>query len=245
MKIYMTDIVPFGDEKIFAQMLPFITEDRKNKIMQLKKKEDRCRSLAAGLLLEYALREYGISLLPGKMQQMYLRFGEKGKPVLNGKTGIHFNLSHSGRYVAGVFSDEEVGIDVEQIRKGQMKVAERFFCPEEYLALQKGKMKKADCYFTELWTRKESYIKAVGKGMALDLASFCVVHVRWSDCIVQCNCKLKRGKFLSFFSLSCDRMLFPCCWGMGCTVYSWIFAVNKERNWCENKIFTRRNGEFI
>lgn len=56
MKIYMTDIVPFGDEKIFAQMLPFITEDRKNKIMQLKKKEDRCRSLAAGLLLEYALR---------------------------------------------------------------------------------------------------------------------------------------------------------------------------------------------
>ena len=170
MKIYMTDIVPFGDEKIFAQMLPFITEDRKNKIMQLKKKEDRCRSLAAGLLLEYALREYGISLLPGKMQQMYLRFGEKGKPVLNGKTGIHFNLSHSGRYVAGVFSDEEVGIDVEQIRKGQMKVAERFFCPEEYLALQKGKMKKADCYFTELWTRKESYIKAVGKGIALDLA---------------------------------------------------------------------------
>jgi len=59
-KIYMTDIVPFGDEKIFAQMLPFITEDRKNKIMQLKKKEDRCRSLAAGLLLEYALREYGV-----------------------------------------------------------------------------------------------------------------------------------------------------------------------------------------
>ena len=38
MKIYMTDIVPFGDEKIFAQMLPFITEDRKNKIMQLQKK---------------------------------------------------------------------------------------------------------------------------------------------------------------------------------------------------------------
>ncbi len=51
---------------------------------------------------------------------MYLRFGEKGKPVLNGKTGIHFNLSHSGTYVAGVFSDEEVGIDVEQIRKGQI-----------------------------------------------------------------------------------------------------------------------------
>lgn len=176
MKIYMTDTLPLEDEKIFSQMLPFITEDRKNKIVQLKKKEDRCRSLAAGILLEYALREYGISLLPGKMQQMVLTFGENGKPVLKENIGIYFNLSHSGRYVAGVFSDSEVGIDVEQIRKGQMKVAEHFFCPEEYLALQKGKMKKADCYFTELWTRKESYIKAVGKGMALDLASFCVLR---------------------------------------------------------------------
>ena len=141
MKIYMTDTLPLEDEKIFSQMLPFITEDRKNKIVQLKKKEDRCRSLAAGILLEYALREYGISLLPGKMQQMVLTFGENGKPVLKENIGIYFNRSHSGRYVAGVFSDSEVGIDVEQIRKGQMKVAERFFCPEEYLALQKGKIK--------------------------------------------------------------------------------------------------------
>lgn len=171
MKIYMTDIVPFGDEKIFAQMLPFITEDRKNKIMQLKKKEDRCRSLAAGLLLEYALREYGISLLPGKMQQMYLRFGEKGKPVLNGKTGIHFNLSHSGRYVAGVFSDEEVGIDVEQIRKGQMKVAERFFCPEEYLA-SKGKNEKSRLLFYRVMDKKR---KLYQSGWKRDGIGSCIV----------------------------------------------------------------------
>ena len=104
----MTDTLPLEDEKIFSQMLPFITEDRKNKIVQLKKKEDRCRSLAAGILLEYALREYGISLLPGKMQQMVLTFGENGKPVLKENIGIYFNLSHSGRYVAGVFSDIEV-----------------------------------------------------------------------------------------------------------------------------------------
>lgn len=53
-----------------------------------------------------------------------------------------------------------------------MKVAERFFCPEEYLALQKEKMKKADCYFTELWTRKESYIKS---GWKRDGIGSCIV----------------------------------------------------------------------
>ena len=172
MKIYMTDIVPFGDEKIFAQMLPFITEDRKNKIMQLKKKEDRCRSLAAGLLLEYALREYGISLLPGKMQQMYLRFGEKGKPVLNGKTGIHFNLSHSGRYVAGVFSDEEVGIDVEQIRKGQMKVAERFFLSGGISGITKGKNEKSRLLFYRVMDKKR---KLYQSGWKRDGIGSCIV----------------------------------------------------------------------
>ena len=176
MKIYMTDTLPLEDEKIFSHMLPFITEDRKNKIVRLKKREDRCRSLAAGLLLEYALQEYGISLLPGKMRQAQLAFGENGKPILNDNIGIHFNLSHSGRYVAGVFSESEAGIDLEQIRKGQSRIAERFFAPEEYLALQKEKMEDTDRRFTELWTRKESYIKAVGKGMALDLASFCVLR---------------------------------------------------------------------
>lgn len=110
MKIYMTDTLPLEDEKIFSQMLPFITEDRKNKIVRLKKREDRCRSLAAGLLLEYALQEYGISLLPGKMRQAQLAFGENGKPILNDNIGIHFNLSHSGRYVAGVFSESEAGM---------------------------------------------------------------------------------------------------------------------------------------
>ena len=49
-------------------------------------------------------------------------------------------------------------------------------------------------------------------------------------------------RFFPYLATVCS---FLAGWGMGCTVYSWIFAVNKERNWCEKKIFTRRNGEFI
>ena len=132
--------------------------------MQLKKKRRPVQIFSSRIIVRVCPEEYGISLLPGKMQQMYLRFGEKGKPVLNGKTGIHFNLSHSGRYVAGVFSDEEVGIDVEQIRKGQMKVAERFFCPEEYLALQKGKMKKQTVNLQSYGQEKKVISKRLEKG---------------------------------------------------------------------------------
>ena len=32
-------------------------------------------------------------------------------------------------------------------------------------------------------------------------------------------------RFFHYLATVCS---FPCCWGMGCTVYSWIFAVNKR-----------------
>lgn len=103
----------------------------------------------------------------------YIR--ENGKPVLKENIGIYSNLSAFGKICGRCFSDSEVGIDVEQIRKGQMKVAERFSVRRN-IWHYKRENEKADCYFTELWTRKESYIKAVGKGIALDLASFCVLQ---------------------------------------------------------------------
>ncbi len=37
---------------------------------------------------------------------------------------------------------------------------------------------------------------------------------------------LREGKFLSFFSLPCDDMFFPCSWCMGGIICGWIFAVN-------------------
>ena len=71
-----------------------------------------------------------------------------------------------------VFSDEEVGIDVEQIRKGQMKVAERFFCPEEYLALQKGKNEKSRLLFYRVMDKKR---KLYQSGWKRDGIGSCIV----------------------------------------------------------------------
>ena len=39
---------------------------------------------------------------------------------------LMFNLSHSGMYVAAVFGTEDVGVDVELIRTGKQKIAQRF-----------------------------------------------------------------------------------------------------------------------
>ena len=79
-----------------------------------------------------------------------------------------------------MFSDEPVGIDVERVRPADLALAKRFFAAEEYAALravsdERDMGGRLDREFIRLWTRKESYIKAVGEGMHLPLADFSVL----------------------------------------------------------------------
>ena len=100
-------------------------------------------------------------------------YGKNGKPYLGTGQGerlpLMFNLSHSGTYVAAAFGTEDVGVDVELIRTGKQKIAQRFFAEDERKYLEKCWTDEA---FTGIWTRKEAYIKAVGTGIAMSLDSF-------------------------------------------------------------------------
>jgi 4'-phosphopantetheinyl transferase len=101
-------------------------------------------------------------------------FGNRGKPSLQG-TPLRFNLSHSGAMAAcAVAQNEEVGIDIEQIRpmRDLESIARRFFHPEEcrkLLALSDADREPA---FFRCWTRKEAYIKALGDGLSAPLDRF-------------------------------------------------------------------------
>lgn len=94
-----------------------------------------------------------------------------GSRELSGGTGVHFNLSHAGDYAAAVFDDGAVGIDVERARRVNVNVMQRQFTAAENAYLRS----KPDA-FLRLWTRKESYCKAVGEGLHLPLSSFDVLE---------------------------------------------------------------------
>lgn len=107
-------------------------------------------------------------------------YGEKGKPALlnaQNSLDLRFNVSHSGSVgILAVTSGCEVGVDVEtrQDVLEFMAVARRFFSPREYEALcqiPEGLRQRA---FLRCWTRKESYVKALGEGLACSLKSFSV-----------------------------------------------------------------------
>lgn len=94
-----------------------------------------------------------------------------GKPYLKEFPGIQFNLSHSGPYGVCAISGAPVGVDVELIRPLRREVAKRFFTALEQGWLERHPPEE----FFRLWTRKESFSKALGKGLTLPMDSFSVL----------------------------------------------------------------------
>ncbi len=99
---------------------------------------------------------------------------DKGKPFFEKNKKCFFNISHTKGYVAICFDNTPIGIDIEQVRKNKMPIAERFFHPKEveYLkqindfCLKDKRFSNIDLAFTQLWTIKEAYVKMKGKGIA-------------------------------------------------------------------------------
>jgi 4'-phosphopantetheinyl transferase len=102
-----------------------------------------------------------------------------GKPALDARTNfdppIRFNLAHSGPWVVYALTlGREIGVDIERIRPefGGFAIAERFFAPGEIATLRGLPEDVRSLAFFHGWTRKEAYIKAKGKGLALPLDEF-------------------------------------------------------------------------
>ena len=99
-----------------------------------------------------------------------------GKPVLHPETCrpiLTFNLSHTSGLVACVIAGgPDVGIDVESVdRTVEPGVAERFFSARENDALRRLEPAARGRRFIDLWTLKESYLKATGEGVSSSLSS--------------------------------------------------------------------------
>ncbi len=97
---------------------------------------------------------------------------KNGRPHLPGRT-LDFNVSHSGDWAVCVCTGGAVGIDVEQHQPVDWKVCRICFTPGERALLDAavGDDERSRLFF-RLWTLKESYIKARGLGMQIDLQSF-------------------------------------------------------------------------
>jgi len=120
----------------------------------------------------------------GRSLSQALRFGRNahGKPWLaasDAGSALRFSIAHApGALLCAVASGGELGCDVEAAARGSggsaERLAKRYYAPEERAALDAlppGEPRRRR--FLELWTLKEAYVKALGRGIAAaQLSSF-------------------------------------------------------------------------
>lgn len=104
--------------------------------------------------------------------------GEYGKPSawLDGRPApVSFNLSHTrGMVAVGIApAGLELGVDVENgARNVDLSIAGRYFAPPELAWLMAQAEADRGRAFMTLWTLKEAFIKATGKGLSQELDRF-------------------------------------------------------------------------
>ena len=168
-KIYIMNVSFLKDDKLFARALEQADIERRKKVLSYKQNGDKVRSIAADLLLRFAYKEHD-----SERDMPEIVYNNHGKPYFKGENVPYFNLSHSHDYVVCALSDRENGIDIEKIRPGRLRLANRFFHEEEQRYLADLQVGQEETFF-KIWCLKESFVKYTGNGLGQGLASFSAV----------------------------------------------------------------------
>ncbi|MFF2889705.1 4'-phosphopantetheinyl transferase family protein [Paenibacillus sp. NPDC057967] len=152
-------------------LLNQVSEEKRGRVKKLRFLKDAYRTLLGEALVRAAI----VSRLGLGNEHIRFAKNEYGKPSLVSHGSFHFNVSHSGEWVAVFVSQAPVGIDVEEIKPIDMNIAESFLSEREYQRLMSYNHGERLPHFYELWTLKESYIKCKGEGLSIPLHSFSIM----------------------------------------------------------------------
>lgn len=154
------------------ELFDIISPERRNRLSEFRRKEDKIRGLLSELLVRLVLDlYYGIH-----NHQIHIIINSFGKPFLK-NLPLHFNVSHSGKWIVAAVDDQSVGIDIEKIEPiDYQKISRFFFSNEEYTFIMDQQKQDQLMSFYSIWTGKESYLKATGQGLSVSLNSFSVCN---------------------------------------------------------------------
>ena len=100
-----------------------------------------------------------------------------GRPVLAAPlNGFSVSISHSGSIVVVGVANRPLGVDVEWVRHSERfpQVAARVCSPRELRRIGRLEEPARERAFLTVWSRKEAYGKAIGRGIAFPMRSVTV-----------------------------------------------------------------------
>ena len=166
--VKIANVEPLGAPGALDDALRQLSRYRREKVAPYRFERGKWLSAGAGLLLDNMLIEHGL-----RERDMEYASGEHGKPLLLNHPELHFSLSHSGTLVACALGDEPVGVDVQTIVKLRRGLVEYTMSEAEIARLDAmASIDEQELFFTQLWTLKECYAKATGRGLTHEFPSF-------------------------------------------------------------------------
>lgn len=169
------------------QLIHLLPPQRKQRLEKIRNPQLREVEALATLWVYYTACQTLNMPLDKVRSQLLTEAG--GKPYLACAPAFCFNLSHTKFAGVCAFDEGPVGVDIERVRGAEAgwtsetvtsdqvkrdKIARRFMHVNEVGLLRRSEHEVTTFY--EIWTRKEAYVKYLGKGLAMPLASFDTTH---------------------------------------------------------------------
>jgi 4'-phosphopantetheinyl transferase len=170
MKIYALKFMEM-DFSLFNKLMKYINKERKAKIYRFVNDKDKY----IGLISEILMRSIICDKLNICNNHIFFEKNQFGKPFLKGYDNFHFNISHSGEWIVCTVDDKDIGVDIEKIQQiNYIELAQSFFAEKECKFIFEASLNDQLNFFYRIWTLKESYIKADGRGLTIPLKSFAI-----------------------------------------------------------------------
>ncbi len=153
---------------------PHLTQNEIDRANQFHFQKDRLRYLITRIFVRWVLTEYEPKVRP---KDWLFTTNQYGRPeIMPGfiETPLTFNITHSGNIIAlAITSHRAIGVDTEAVRDipNFMDLAKSHFTQSEFKSISLQPLHLQSKRFFEIWTLKESYIKALGTGLSTDLRS--------------------------------------------------------------------------
>lgn len=147
-----------------ADLFSFLNPKEVKKSERFYKDIDRDRYIIYRSILKIILASH----TKLEVQNINLNIDFNKKPYLASHPWLFFNISHSEDYAVIAISNKKVGIDIEYMREDFKftNLLPDIYDDDEILSIENSPNKKQAFY--TLWTRKEAFVKALGKGIDED-----------------------------------------------------------------------------
>jgi phosphopantetheine--protein transferase-like protein len=174
--LWVAYLEDFHEDQMQNAFENFLSPEERVKNERYRHDRDRRLHLMARWMCRTILSRYEPEIEPFQWQ---FQPNIHGKPEVTGPKSmdgiLYFNITHTeGVVVMAISRSGQVGVDVERVGRPMdyLGMSRRFFAEIEAEAVSNISEAERSELFYRIWTLKEAYVKAIGKGLAHALDSF-------------------------------------------------------------------------